>query len=93
MRLKLQSRHLSLRTKLIWLFVVIKVLPLLLLAVLAWEGFRLLGDVNENSVSDGLCPGVAVDEVSKSFAVTHLSYLRFACLKEHRDVDGSFYTV
>ena len=44
MRLKLQSRHLSLRTKLIWLFVVIKVLPLLLLAVLAWEGFRLLGD-------------------------------------------------
>ena len=34
MRLKLQSRHLSLRTKLIWLFVVIKVLPLLLLAVL-----------------------------------------------------------
>ena len=44
MRLKLQSSHLSLRTKLIWLFVVIKVLPLLLLAMLAWEGFRLLGD-------------------------------------------------
>ncbi len=35
--------HFGLRAKLVWLFVVIKVVPLLLLAWVAWQGMQLLG--------------------------------------------------
>ena len=38
------------------------------------RGFRLLGDVNENSVSNRLCPGVAVDDVSRSIIGRHFQH-------------------
>ena len=44
MRFSLSELRHGLRTKLIGLFVAIKVLPLLMLAFVAWEGVRLLGE-------------------------------------------------
>ena len=45
MRFSLSELRHGLRTKLIGLFVAIKVLPLLMLAFVAWEGVRLLGEM------------------------------------------------
>ena len=38
------------------------------------SGSRLLGGVNEDAISDGLFPGVAVDDVSKSFVSRHFQH-------------------
>ena len=43
MRISFQVQNLGLRAKLILLFVLIKVIPLLLLALVAWEGVKVLG--------------------------------------------------
>ena len=61
--------HWGIRAKLIFLFVLIKVIPLVLLALVAWEGVTHLGK-NMNEQSDTLTAEVAktVEEMGKTFS-------------------------
>lgn len=62
-------KHLGIRSKLILLFVVIKVVPLVLLALLAWEGVTRLGS-NVSERTDGLTAEVrdTVASMGKTFS-------------------------
>lgn len=62
-------KHLGIRSKLILLFVVIKVVPLLMLALLAWEGVTRLGS-NIGERTDGLTAEVrdTVASMGKTFS-------------------------
>jgi len=61
--------HLGIRTKLILLFVVIKVIPLVLLALLAWEGVtRLGGEVTTESDELSQAVQATVGDMGKTFS-------------------------
>jgi hypothetical protein len=69
MPINLQAKNLGLRTKLILLFVVIKVIPLLLLAIVAWEGVKVLGTEIEGH-ADKMASDVreTVEEMASGFS-------------------------
>lgn len=71
------SEKLGIRTKLIFLFILIKVVPLILLAMLAWEGVTRLGSgMTERAVSLGSEVRGTVTEMGETFsqaAVTALN--------------------
>ncbi|MFZ2217106.1 MAG: ATP-binding protein [Rhodoferax sp.] len=71
------SEKLGIRTKLIFLFILIKVVPLILLAMLAWEGVTRLGSgMTERAVSLGSEVRGTVTEMGNTFsqaAVTALN--------------------
>ena len=71
------SEKLGIRTKLIFLFILIKVVPLILLAMLAWEGVTRLGSgMTDRAVSLGSEVRGTVTEMSDTFsqaAVTALN--------------------
>ena len=71
------SEKLGIRTKLIFLFILIKVVPLILLAMLAWEGVTRLGSgMTDRAVSLGSEVRGTVTEMGDTFsqaAVTALN--------------------